>query len=115
METSLRYILFSSCRVPLVYLRPPKRPYSQGAHTVYQPVSLANKSTASDQLPECVVEMGGFEPPTSRVQGGRSPTELHPHGVRPVRRFEPERPTDRQGGGPAWNRTGDLSLIRTAL
>src|SRR4051794_41457166 len=22
--------------------------------------------------------MGGFEPPTSRVQGGRSPTELHP-------------------------------------
>src|SRR5438128_1771955 len=24
------------------------------------------------------VEMGGFEPPTSRVQGGRSPTELHP-------------------------------------
>jgi hypothetical protein len=25
-----------------------------------------------------LVEMGGFEPPTSRVQGGRSPTELHP-------------------------------------
>ncbi len=22
--------------------------------------------------------MGGFEPPTSRVQGGRSPAELHP-------------------------------------
>ena len=78
METSLRYILFSWCRVPLVYLRLPKRPRTRGAHSVYQPVSLANKSTASDQLPECVVEMGGFEPPTSRVQGGRSPTKLQP-------------------------------------
>jgi hypothetical protein len=34
--------------------------------------------TAPAGLSERGVEMGGFEPPTSRVQGGRSPTELHP-------------------------------------
>src|SRR6266540_6126539 len=43
------------------------------------------------------VEMGGFEPPTSRVQGGRSPSELHP-----------------RVGGPAWSRTRAPSLFRIA-
>src|SRR5581483_6466829 len=57
------------------------------------------------------VELGRFELPTSRVQGGRSPTELQPRSPRgaqySVLRTRP--------GGRAWNRTRDLSLIRTAL
>jgi hypothetical protein len=59
----------------------------------------------------CWVEMGGFEPPTPRVQGGCSPTELHPRNWchRPVL-TDPD-----LSGGPTWIRTGDLSLIRTAL
>src|SRR5579884_44796 len=51
-----------------------------------------------------LVEMRGLEPLTPRVQGGRSPTELHPRAR-----------TQTGAGGPAWTRTRDLSLIRTAL
>jgi hypothetical protein len=45
------------------------------ARSVYQPTIELRKRA---WRPPREVEMGGFEPPTSRVQGGRSPTELHP-------------------------------------
>ncbi len=49
-----------------------------------------------------MVEMSGFEPPTSCVQGRRSPTELHPL-VREI------------NGGPRKIRTSDLTVISRVL
>ena len=65
---------------------PPKTPYSPGTRTVYHVRIRLRKSSAelrfrhllSSQTARPLVEMGGFEPPTPRVQGGCSPTELHP-------------------------------------
>ena len=56
-------------------------------------------------LPEgsIMVEMIGFEPTTSCVQGRRSPTELHPQ----LYRFE--------YGGPREIRTSDLTVISRVL
>jgi hypothetical protein len=52
----------------------PGRAALAGASLVYQPTVGDRKGCPHPPR----VEMGGFEPPTSRVQGGRSPTELHP-------------------------------------
>ena len=85
IDSERRYTnLFSSGRVPIAdlsLLRPlwsPECPSSiQTTLTVRQVLCIFPLHPSSThQAPE--VEMGGFEPPTSRVQGGRSPTELHP-------------------------------------
>ena len=67
-------------------------PSFESARSVYEVLGRRNKFSVSlaryaHQLAPFgtladLVEMGGFEPPTSRVQGGRSPTELHPRRSR---------------------------------
>src|SRR5688572_25414747 len=69
--------LFTSCRVLTSDLSPPehlrkRRSISIAIYSSLTQECLLPTSSAIE------VEMGGFEPPTSRVQGGRSPTELHP-------------------------------------
>ena len=70
-------------------------------------LSAKTKYTASLDSPQahpdgCRVEMGGFEPPTSRVQGGRSPTELHPR----TRGGNRKRSSPLAAGGPEQAESG---------
>ena len=72
------------------------------------PAARSCLSSIPDRPRACQgVELGRFELPTSRVQGGRSPTKLQPRSPRPV--------LSTRRGGRAWTRTRGLSLIRTAL
>jgi hypothetical protein len=124
IDSERRYTnLFSSGSVPFADLRlleplcSPERPSSIQTTLVARQVLCIFPQHASSTHLASEVEMGGFEPPTSRVQGGRSPTELHPRTFRILtgERIVSERRLPYALGGPAWNRTGDLSLIRTAL
>jgi hypothetical protein len=91
-RTSLRFSLQFLTRTDALNLEPPAYA-ARWAPDQYIKCRRLPPTFVDDASSRCsdrfdLVEMGGFEPPTSRVQGGRSPTELHPQVYYPAERME---------------------------